>query len=926
MTPRRAAPLPDGLVELIPRDVLDAVALDSADAERLRVQRTYRLNVFELPLLRLLGFALLALGVLLHNVFILDAFSWPAWGLFAATVEVYALISWATLYLWFSRVTVIDLGFGFLLLDVIFFALAIYVTGGEQSWIFFLLIFRVIDQVSSGVSRTLFFAHYTTLVYLALIAYLAHVEARVIDWPTEYTKMFLLYAGGLYVSFSARGPEGRRRAMSAAMRIARTLIWQLGEKSRELQRSKVTTEAALADQEALTHENAQLYDMAQQQRRRLTRIFESTSDGILFIGRDGRLESANGRAGELLGLDLHVATGQRLLDVMVERVPLTSFAHALGRLLQNPGSEPQGYVEMADARRILHWTARPIDLDPTASAGLTVTISDVTQSHDLIRELKRKSTQLEESMHQAEAASRAKSQFVANMSHEIRTPLTSILGLTQLALEAEPTLEQRERLRTVLASADSLLTILDDILDFSKVEARKLRLERLPFNVRDTLDDVVQTFGLSAHEKGLELCCHVSPDVPDRVVGDRRRVRQVLVNLVANAIKFTDSGDIILRANVESRATETLTLHFTVADTGMGVPADKQHSIFKPFSQANGATTRRHGGTGLGLSISSQLTELMGGDIWLEDRQPGSMFHVTAAFGVDTDATDTVTPIREALASIRGQRILVADAHETTRLILNELLTAWGLEPTATSSDAAALAELRAAFEASTPYRFAIVDAGIPASGGIALCDDLVQTPPLVDAIILMRHISGRVSAVDRRHPQIAAYCTKPLTRTRLLDAITSAAGLPPAPGTLATARPADDVVETGRSLRVLVAEDTATHRTLVESILTGRGHLVAGVSNGREVLAALARRSFDVILMDLQMPDMDGFECTRAIRTAGTHRGDDRGRLAGRSRTLSRGWHGRVREQADRPRGAAGRHRGGFRPGACIRPAATHI
>ena len=726
------------------------------------------------------------------------------------------------------------------------------------------MMFRVIDQVTAGVRRTLFFAHYVTAAYFALILYLSLVEGRAIEWGVEYGKIACLYVGSLYVAFSSRGPELRRRRAADAIRVARSLVQQLREKSRELLASKARTEAALDRQATLASDNAQLYEVAQQQRRQLTRIFDSTSDGILFVSADGRLEAANKRAGELLGFEPTTATGRQVQALIPDDGQAAGLGRVILSLLDRPMSPDHGYVDVPAARQILSWAARPLD-----AAGFTLTISDVTQSRDLIRELKRKSEQLEDSMRRAESASEAKSAFVANMSHEIRTPLTSILGLTQLTLDAEATPLQRERLHTVLASANSLLAILNDVLDFAKIEAGQLAVRKAPFSVRDTLDDVVMTFGVPAHEKGLELSAHVAADVPDALVGDHVRIRQVIVNLVANAIKFTDAGEVVVRVGAGTRAPEAVTLHVTVADTGAGVPAEKQRQIFEPFVQGDGSMARRHHGTGLGLSISTELVELMGGQLWLEDREgSGSTFHFTATFPLQTGVTAVEDATPALLDPLRGGGALVVDPHDVSRTVVVELLRGWGLVPSGVPGAAEATQALREASARGEPCRLVVIDAAIPGAEADEISQVLDALSPAPPVVLLQRSVDADRSRVATPSARVVTCCSKPVTRRRLLEAVRAACGLrDEAAGDY---RPRTrHAQQAGPPRRVLIAEDTDTNRMLVEHLLQVRGHHVESVPTGPQALAAVARRVFDVVLMDLQMPDMDGFDCTAAIRTA---------------------------------------------------------
>jgi len=598
--------------------------------------------------------------------------------------------------------------------------------------------------------------------------------------------------------------------------------------------------------------------------RMLITALSSISDFAYVFDRDGRFVYVNQPLLDLWGITLQEAEGKTFFDLkypdalaaLLTRQVQEVFEHTTRLSGETPYTSPTG----------VHGDYEYIFSPVFEADGAVESVVGITRD---ITARKHEARTLGMAKDAAEAANRAKSQFLANMSHEIRTPMNGVIGMTDLVLDTDLTVEQRENLGIVKSSAEALLTVINDILDFSRIEAGKLELDPIDFSPRDAIGDTANALAWKAHQNGLELIVDVDADIPHTLRGDPGRLRQILINLLGNAIKFTPHGEVVLRVVGEAATRPEIILHFAVSDTGIGIAPDRQQRVFEAFTQADGSTTRAYGGTGLGLTISSKLVQLMGGRVWVESEAgKGSTFHFTARFAA-AHAPVSV-PVPDAI-DLQDLPVLVVDDNATNRRLLEEMLLGWRMVPTLAVSALDALATLRAAQQSGQPFPLVLTDFQMPDADGFTLTATIKNDPTIARATIVMLTSAGLPGdAVRCRESGVAAYLAKPIRRSDLRSAILTAMRVQTAEQlqpALVTRHSLREARPTGR---ILLVEDNRVNQLVARRLLEKRGHVVVVADNGQEALAILeeaAFAGFGCVLMDVQMPEMDGFECTSLIR-----------------------------------------------------------
>ena len=687
------------------------------------------------------------------------------------------------------------------------------------------------------------------LVLVVLAGIVAGATSSLVGDPPSFRYLLITVLGPLPVGILV---QGHARPQLIAIVLIALFAWGMDRVHARAHRTFAERVRATALLELTSQELAR-------QHAYLDTLLQSVPVAIAVIDRARRIRNLNRQFTVLFGYESNEAVGRPLDELVVPENQRAASREMEQRVWQ-------GETVTADTER-LHRDGRLIPVRLSAAYAQDATGEVVIVRYEDITQRKRAEATIREARDVAERAAHARSAFLANMSHEIRTPMNAVLGFVELVLDTELSVEQRRALELVRSSSEALLTILNDILDYSKIEAEHLELETIPFDLPKVVHATANLLAVRAREKHLELTVDVTPDVPHLVRGDPTRVRQVLMNLIGNAIKFTEQGEVAVSAVVAGGDTNRASVRFRVCDTGIGISEDQLASIFREFSQADASMTRRYGGTGLGLAISRKLVALMGGELTVTSEVGrGSEFGFTLSFPIAAAAPQAQTG--SATTSLGGRRLLVVDDNETNRRILRDMLGAEGIAVHEAPRADAGLDALRRGVQAGAPYDLAILDAQMPDLDGFELAGAVRADPELAATKLLILTSAGQRGDGERcRHLGIQAYLTKPIARADLIEAVGTVLAEAPPAGAAPALITRHSIAESRHTLRILLAEDNPVNQQVATAMLLKRGHQVDIVSNGREAVDAVGARTYDVVLMDIQMPEMDGFAATEAIR-----------------------------------------------------------
>jgi len=617
----------------------------------------------------------------------------------------------------------------------------------------------------------------------------------------------------------------------------------------------------VSSQNELEEKNKQLEEAKRQLEENIayiSAVMNNMVDGLLVTDKNGKITNVNLTMLAMFGFMENDVLGKSCKDVFsTELADLVEKAlkhrRYIGEVFNKEIDLPGDRVGMVTAAAVYEDLASSKD----ECLGSVILIRDITAAKEAEKELK-KAKEI------AEEAALAKSEFLATMSHEIRTPMNAIIGMADLLWETELTPEQKQYVQVFRSAGESLLGIINDILDISKIEAGRLTLESIDFNLRELLEKVCEIMAVRAHEKGLELAYHIAPDVPVELMGDPLRLRQILTNLIGNALKFTEKGEVVVKIKKQEEKDGVVEMLFSVRDTGIGIPPEKVNSLFKKFTQVDSSTTRKYGGTGLGLSISKNLVELMGGRIWIESKLgEGSTFYFTIKAPLQSEPRKETQVIA---ADIKGLKVLVVDDNETNRLILRETLLGWGAIVTETDNGEAALFELKKAKEAGEPFKLVLLDCRMPGMDGFAVAEQIKNDENLAGMIVMMLTSDNRDSHIQKaKEVGITKYLVKPLKRSDLWGALTSVLGKVKID--IERRETPDALLEELHPLNILLVDDSSDNRLLIQSYLKKTPYKIDIGENGQMALEKFTSGKYDIVLMDIQMPVMDGYTATREIR-----------------------------------------------------------